>query len=58
VGGKQIIKDFTFDFMPGDRLGIAGRNGTGKSTLLDLVAGLKEAQVREGCFHVMLCCVL
>jgi len=38
-GGRQLIKDFTFEFLPGERLGIAGANGVGKSTLLDLVTG-------------------
>jgi ATP-binding cassette subfamily F protein uup len=37
--GRQLIKDFTFEFLPGERLGIAGPNGVGKSTLLDLVTG-------------------
>jgi ATPase subunit of ABC transporter with duplicated ATPase domains len=52
IAGKQLVKDFTFDFLPGDRLGIAGRNGTGKSTLLDLIAGLREPQV-GGCWQLL-----
>lgn len=35
----HLIRDFTFQFFPGDRLGIAGPNGVGKSTLMDMVAG-------------------
>lgn len=38
-GGRQLISDFTFEFLPGERLGIAGPNGVGKSTLLDLITG-------------------
>lgn len=38
-GGRQLIRDFTFEFLPGERLGIAGPNGVGKSTLLDLITG-------------------
>jgi ATP-binding cassette subfamily F protein uup len=37
--GRQLISDFTFEFLPGERLGIAGANGVGKSTLLDLITG-------------------
>lgn len=35
--GKAIIRDFSYVFRKGDRIGLAGRNGTGKSTFLDLV---------------------
>ncbi|KAI8472336.1 MAG: P-loop containing nucleoside triphosphate hydrolase protein [Monoraphidium minutum] len=38
-GGRQLVSDFTFEFLPGERLGIAGPNGAGKSTLLDLITG-------------------
>lgn len=41
VGGRQIIKDFSFELYPGEKLGIAGRNGTGKSTLLDVLVGAR-----------------
>ena len=35
--GKTIIRDFSYVFKKGDRIGLAGRNGTGKSTFLDLI---------------------
>jgi ATP-binding cassette subfamily F protein uup len=34
--GKAIINDFTYTFKRGDRIGLAGKNGTGKSTLLNI----------------------
>jgi ATP-binding cassette subfamily F protein uup len=43
--GRPLLRDFSFEFLPGERIGIAGPNGVGKSTLLDIVAGLKELQV-------------
>lgn len=38
-GSKTIISDFSYTFKKGDRIGIAGKNGTGKSTLLNLITG-------------------
>ncbi|GIZ10069.1 ABC-F family ATP-binding cassette domain-containing protein [Flavobacterium sp. UMI-01] len=34
-----ILDNFSFDFQPGERIGIIGKNGTGKSTFLNLVTG-------------------
>lgn len=39
---KTIIKDFSYEFNPGDRLGIIGGNGAGKSTFLNLITGRLE----------------
>ncbi|WP_079509473.1 ABC-F family ATP-binding cassette domain-containing protein [Mesobacillus jeotgali] len=36
---KVILDQFNLLVKPGDRLGIIGRNGTGKSTLLNILAG-------------------
>ncbi|GAX75302.1 hypothetical protein CEUSTIGMA_g2747.t1 [Chlamydomonas eustigma] len=36
---EPLIKDFAYDFTPGERLGIVGRNGAGKTTLLNLISG-------------------
>ena len=36
---KVILDHFNLLVKPGDRLGIIGRNGTGKSTLLNILAG-------------------
>ncbi|MCI6087174.1 MAG: ABC-F family ATP-binding cassette domain-containing protein [Selenomonas sp.] len=39
VGGETIVQDFTYTVLRHDRVAILGRNGTGKTTLLDLIAG-------------------
>ncbi|MDR3011300.1 MAG: ABC-F family ATP-binding cassette domain-containing protein [Sphingobacterium sp.] len=36
-GAKEIILDFSYTFKKGDRIGLAGKNGTGKSTFLNLI---------------------
>jgi ABC-type nitrate/sulfonate/bicarbonate transport system ATPase subunit len=42
LGGKAVLDGVDLDVAPHERLGIVGRSGTGKSTLLSLVAGLDE----------------
>jgi len=41
-GDREILKNVTWRIGPGERTGILGANGTGKSTLLNLVAGVLE----------------
>lgn len=38
-GDRTLIKDFTYNFNPEDRIGIIGSNGAGKSTLMDIITG-------------------
>lgn len=38
-GDRQLFEDATFTISPGERLGIIGRNGTGKSSLLKILTG-------------------
>ncbi len=39
---RTLIKDFTYEFIPEDRVGIIGGNGVGKSTLMDIITGRVE----------------
>ncbi|WP_033170944.1 ABC-F family ATP-binding cassette domain-containing protein [Selenomonas sp. ND2010] len=39
VDGRTIVKDFSYTLLRNDRVGILGRNGTGKSTLLNILSG-------------------
>ncbi|MGK6350621.1 ABC-F family ATP-binding cassette domain-containing protein [Parapedobacter sp. DT-150] len=41
-GPQPLIQDFSYVFKKGDRIGLAGRNGTGKSTLLNLITGAAQ----------------
>ena len=36
-GEKTVLKDFNYTFLRGDRIGIIGNNGIGKSTLLNIL---------------------
>ncbi len=36
---KKLIDNFSYKFIPRERVGIAGNNGTGKSTFLNLITG-------------------
>ncbi|MBD5233498.1 MAG: ABC-F family ATP-binding cassette domain-containing protein [Bacteroidales bacterium] len=46
-GEKVILDDFTYTFAPGDKLGIVGVNGVGKSTFIKLLQGLIPADSGE-----------
>jgi ATP-binding cassette ChvD family protein len=50
---KTVLKDISLSFYPGAKIGVLGLNGTGKSTLLRIMAGLDteyrgEAQLAPG----------
>lgn len=42
-GDKIILKGFDYTFKKGERAGIVGKNGTGKSTFLNMLQGMEPA---------------
>jgi ATP-binding cassette subfamily F protein uup len=41
-GSRSVLRDITLGLSAGDRVGVVGQNGGGKSTLLRLIAGVEE----------------
>ena len=46
-GHRALIKDAFFLVATGEKVGIVGRNGTGKSTLISVLVGESDAEVRH-----------
>tara|TARA_R110002074_G_scaffold14788_1_gene51030 strand:- start:132554 stop:134437 length:1884 start_codon:yes stop_codon:yes gene_type:complete len=38
-GDRNLFEKFEYNYLPGERLGIIGKNGTGKSTFLNILTG-------------------
>jgi ATP-binding cassette subfamily F protein 3 len=48
-GNRLLFQDVTFELRPGRRMALVGGNGVGKTTLLEIVVGLQEAD--SGALH-------
>ena len=51
---EPVFTDITFDIKTGEKLGMVGSNGTGKTTIFRIIRGLEEADagdisLRKGC---------
>ena len=42
-GGNEVLKNVSMTLQNGQRMGLVGVNGCGKTTLLRIIAGLEEA---------------
>jgi ATP-binding cassette subfamily F protein uup len=42
-GDKVILKGFDYTFKKGERVGVVGKNGVGKSTFINILQGLEQA---------------
>ncbi|AFZ37135.1 ABC transporter related protein [Stanieria cyanosphaera PCC 7437] len=40
--GRTLIKNFTYEFTPRDRIGVIGGNGAGKSTMMNIITSRVE----------------
>ena len=41
-GDKAILKGFDYTFKKGERVGVVGKNGAGKSTFIELIQGMQQ----------------
>jgi ABC-2 type transport system ATP-binding protein len=46
-GNQAVLKDLSWQLLPGQVVGLLGRNGAGKTTLLETLLGLREPQAGE-----------
>jgi ATP-binding cassette subfamily F protein 3 len=46
-GPQHVLVDVSFEVLVGQKVGLVGQNGTGKSTLLNIICGLEKADNGE-----------
>ena len=42
IAGRDLFKDVSFTIRPKDRIGLTGKNGAGKSTILKIISGVQQ----------------
>jgi ATPase subunit of ABC transporter with duplicated ATPase domains len=52
MGTHLLFDDLNFQIFSGDRVGIVGPNGCGKSTILKLIAGIEPLNIYIGSWSV------
>ncbi|MCM1505232.1 MAG: ABC-F family ATP-binding cassette domain-containing protein [Muribaculum sp.] len=50
-GDRMLFRDVTFGVNEGDKIGVIAKNGTGKSTLLSIIAGKESQDSGKVTFH-------
>src|SRR5688572_13840127 len=50
-GPEAVLDGVSFEVRSGDKLGLVGPNGTGKTTLLRILAGLEQADAGNVALH-------
>ena len=50
-GDRMLFDGVTFGVYEGDKIGVIAKNGTGKSTLLNIIAGIENADSGDVTFH-------
>ena len=46
-GARTLFRDVTFRLSPGRRIALIGGNGVGKTTILEIIMGLQDAEGGE-----------
>ena len=55
LSGREIVKDFSFSLLPGDKAAVIGEEGNGKSTLLRYIYAPHEVEAYCECSGKIIC---